>query len=308
MDNLLVIIIIILELSPFTSGLSENLNQAQKGKITVSKNIGSKENLVEVKSFSPMPYKNPSYYTYSTNTKSVMIVDMGTSETLYAKNELTSTQIASLTKLMTAKLLLDSDVLSKTITITPADLSRVRTSDAVMGLSVGDEVSYELLLKAVLVESASDAALAIANHLYEGGYDTFVSKMNEEAKTIGLTRTMYENPVGWDHIKNYSTPKELNLLTRMILKYPEFRKIITLQSDSVATTNGKVFTLKNTNLLLDNSSIFGVKTGTTNMAGECLITLAKVRGNDVLITVLDSPDRYTETKNVLNWLEIVYNW
>ena len=123
-----------------------------------------------------------------------------------------------------------------------------------------------------------------------------------------LDSTHYDNPVGWDSTQNYSTAQDLEILARTLLQNGTFNKVVGTKSETVYSENGRPYNLQNTNELLGIDNIFGVKTGFTNSAGECLITAGKVKGQDVLTIVLDTGDRFGQTKNLLGWADSVYNW
>jgi len=256
--------------------------------------------------FSPLPNKTAEFYNPTVGAKEYLAVDMGTGEIILEKDREKAVEVASLTKLMTARLLLKDGNLAKAVTVN--DLSKMRSDDSRANLVLDDEISNRDLLKALLINSASDAAITIANHLYGGGYNEFVNKMNEEAKALGLKNTNFDNPVGWDSDKNYSSAEDLQILARTLLKNEEFARIVATTSTSFTSEKGYVYPLKNTNILLDGATVFGVKTGRTMSAGDCLVALTKVKGRDVLFVILGAGDRFYEAKNLQNWANLGYNW
>jgi len=260
----------------------------------------------EILDFSPLPNKTAQFYNPQVGANEYMAVDMGTGEIVLEKDKDKSVEIASLTKLMTARLLLKDGNLAKNVTV--RDLSRMRSEDSRANLVLGDKISNRNLLKALLINSASDAALTIANDLYSGGYNQFIKQMNEEASRLGLKNTHFDSPVGWDSQNNYSTAEDLAMLTRILLKNEEFRKIVDTRSTSFLSEGGYTYTLQNTNILLNDRTVFGVKTGTTLSAGECLIALTKIHNKEVLFVLLGASDRFAQTNSLLSWGNLVYNW
>lgn len=256
--------------------------------------------------FSPLPNKNAKFYSPIVGANDYEAVDMGTGEVMLEKNKDSSVEVASLTKLMTARLLLKDGNLAKVVTVN--DLSKMRSDDSRANLVLGDGISYRNLLKALLINSASDAAITIANNLYPGGYNEFINKMNEEVKALGLKNTHYDNPVGWDSTRNYASSNDLQILARTLLQNEEFKKIVSTSSTSFTSDKGYIYPLKNTNVLLDGTTVFGVKTGHTNGAGDCLIALTKVKNHDVLFVILGAGNRFYEARNLLTWSNLVYNW
>ena len=295
---------------PFVSDIQKNLGD--KVKVKEEKNgfrTGQNDTPQnDPLNFSPLPYQNGKYQTLTVSAKAYMAIDMGTGEILLEKNQDQKLEIASLTKLMTARLPLKDGDLNKTVIVNAGDLSKMPADEARMWLAAGDKVTYKTLLHGLLINSAADAALTIADNLYPGGYNEFIAKMNEEVSAMDLKNTHYDNPVGWDSAKNYSTAEDLQILARTLLKNDDFKKIVATRAETVYSENGRPYNLTNTNELLDGSTVFGVKTGFTNGAGDCLIAGGKVKDHDVLTVALNTGDRFGETKNLLGWANLGYNW
>jgi len=286
---------------PYVSDVQKNLED--KIKVEATSNVVSK---IEPLNFSPLPYKNNKFYMPVVGARNYEAVDMGTGEVLLDKGKDESVMVASLTKLMTARLLLKNSDLDKVVKV--KDLSKMRADDSRMWLATGDKVTYRTLLHGLLINSGSDAALTIANTLYSGGYDEFIKKMNEEAKSMGLENTHFDNPVGWDSPQNYSSANDLQILARTLLRDEDFAKVVSTKSETVYSEGRRPYKLKNTNILIDGKTVFGVKTGHTLSAGDCLIAYTKVKDRDVLFVILGARDRFTETRNLLKWAKSVYNW
>jgi len=312
MKTLIIAVLMFLDIIPSGVPFVSNWKEGLESKVRVeernidsgqSQNDAAKNKLLN---FSPLPQKNNKFYDLTVGARAYITADMGTGEIILEKDKDKPVQVASLTKLMTARLLLKDGNLAKTVAVN--DLSKMRSDDARANLVINDEISNRDLLKALLINSASDAALTIVNNLYSGGYNEFVSKMNEEAVALGLKNTHFDNPVGWDSPKNYSTPQDLQILARILLKNDEFKKTVAISETSITSERGYVYPLKNTNILLDAATTFGVKTGTTLGAGECLIALTKIEGKDVLYVILGANDRFSEARNLFKWTEIGYNW
>lgn len=305
MKTIIIVALIFLDIIPHSIPLVSDTQKNLENKVKVEKRqvIDNKPQLIY---FSPLPNKTADFYNPSVGANAYEAIDMGTGEVLLEHAKDGPLQIASLTKLMTARLLLKDGDLNKTVVAN--DLSKVRSDDSKANLILGDELAYRDILQALLINSASDAAITIANNLYSGGYNEFVNKMNEEAKVLGLKNTHYDNPVGWDSSKNYSSPEDLAVLTRILLKDEEFRKIVSTRSTAFTSEGGYTYPLQNTNVLLNGTTVFGVKTGTTLSAGQCLIALTKVKTKEVLVVLLGASDRFYETNNLLSWGNLVYNW
>lgn len=250
------------------------------------------------------PFKKDSFKDFVSNSRSVKVVDLKSNKTLFEKNAEEKVQIASLTKLMTAIMTYKNKDTSEVITI-PA--ISYQTGETIMGLKAKEKLKIDDLIHATLISSAGDAAQALAINI-AGSEEKFVEMMNEEAKKIGLKNTSFSNPVGYDDIKNYSTANDLLLLSRLFLSYDYLRNIVSKQTYIAKNEAGKEYYLKNTNRLLDGAKVFGIKTGYTAGAGECLITLVKKENHEILIIILGSSNRFDETNNLINWVFENWEW
>jgi D-alanyl-D-alanine carboxypeptidase len=311
MNTIIIAILIFLDIIPGSVPFVSDVKKSLGNKIEVEERTGfwtsqndapKNEPLV----FSPLPNKTDKSYELTVGADTYEAIDMGTGEIMLEKDKNKKVQIASLTKLMAARLLLKDGDLEKIAIVN--DLSKMRTNDSRMWLAVGDKVTYRTLLHGMLINSASDAALTVANNLYSGGYDEFIEKMNEEADKMNFRNTHFNNPVGWDDKDNYSSANDLQVLARTLLKNDIFRKIVATNSETVYSEQGRPYYLTNTNILLDGTTVFGVKTGTTAGARQCLIALTKTEGQEVLYIILGSDNRFSEAQNLLKWTDSVYNW
>jgi len=197
---------------------------------------------------------------------------------------------------MTALLILERHSLNEVVTIgSIADT----IGGSTVGFKVGEQFSVGNLLKALLLPSANDAAYALAQ--FDGrSIGSFVQAMNKRAATLGLKNTHFANPAGLDNPEQYSTPRDLAHLTMAALKNAYFRQTVSTRSSHIASSEGKNFGLINTNAMLkDSSEVYGVKTGTTTMAGECLIVLFKENDRSYLLVLLGSTSRYADSQRVI---------
>lgn len=221
--------------------------------------------------------------------RAFLLADYTTGTILLARNEHEKLPPASLTKIMTAILALENSSLSDSVTVSTraaaADLPK-------LGLLPGQKISMEDLLHGLLLISANDAATAIAEHI-AGTQEAFVEMMNRKASELGMKDTHFTNPQGFDDENHLSTAYDLWLLARYSLSNPIFARM-------VATSGWKGLTSINRFLSLYPGAD-GVKTGTTLMAGECLVASA-TRGNQKgLVILLNSPDRYGEAATLLDY-------
>jgi D-alanyl-D-alanine carboxypeptidase len=210
--------------------------------------------------------------------------------------------IASTTKIMTAIVALESLKLDTPVT---ASAKAEATEESRIDLEEGEVLTAEQLLYALLVKSANDAAVALAE-ASAGSVKAFVKKMNQKAKALGLTNTHFANCHGLDEEGHYSSAKDLATLARYAMKSSEFRKLVRTWSYAIpwpGHDSPRVFT--NHNLLLARLSwITGVKTGYTGDAGYCLVASGTKEGVSLVSVVLGQPDKdlcWAESEALLNY-------
>lgn len=272
------------------------------------------ENTIELANFNftnflnnqSIPIKKPHFIAPVINAKSSIAIDLKTGTILYEKNAHKKLQIASITKLMTALIILEESDLQESVTVSRNAAS---TQGSTMFLAAGEQITVENLLHGILINSANDGAVALAEH-NAGTVHEFVQKMNNKAKELGLINTHFQNPIGLDHSQNYSTTFDLAKLGQYIYQNQFVKKSTQTKTMKVYSIDGK-FTheLESTNDLLDSYlNIKGLKTGRTEKAGLCLASVAADEENEILTIVLDSPARFTETKILVDWVFRAYNW
>ena len=227
------------------------------------------------------------------------LVDRPTDTVLWSQRGDESLPMASTTKLMTVLVALETLAPDQIVTVPPEAL----IGEANMGLQAGEEVRVEALLYGALLPSANDAAmtLAIAS---AGSEAAFVARMNQHAEAWGLTHTHFENPHGLDAPGHVSSALDLIALARRALADPLLSRIVATPK---ITIDG--FTLTSTNELLTTyAGAIGVKTGTTDLAGQVLVGAAHRRGGDPVSAVLASSDRYADSRNLLDFYFQHWRW
>lgn len=219
--------------------------------------------------------------------------------------------IASITKVMTALVVLNSPRLERKLKVPAAAVSYAREHDAgSAGLHAGDVLTARQLLEAMLLPSGADAAYTLA-HAYGPGWHAFVKKMNTTAMRLGMTNTHFANFDGLPYPtenSTYATPRALLLLAAAAMKSKVFRGIVSQRVHNLApTSEHHGYSWHSTNLLLSRySGAIGIKTGYTSGAGYCLLFAAQRHGVTLTGVVLDStttsPDtRFTAAARLLNW-------
>lgn len=231
-----------------------------------------------------------------------VVISANTGQVLYNKDMNHPSAPASLTKLFTAALALDSAPLGQTMKVDSADL----VGEASMGLQVGDQVSLKTLLYGMLLPSGNDAATTIAQNLGALPGDSpqqavgrFVGRLNQMAQQLGMTGTHLLNPHGLDQSGHVSTPRDIAAVTMYALKNPEFRTII---STPVYTGDG--FTVYQANRLLGSyPGLIGGKTGITDSAGYCLVEVAERGGQTIIAVVMKSTESawYSDATALLDY-------
>lgn len=256
----------------------------------------------------PEPVRNPLVADPEIEATSAIVIDANTGKVLFEKNPNQRLAMASLTKIMTALVVLKySTDLQDTIRVSK---TASMLDGSQMYLWAGEVLTIEDLLKGALIESANDAAYALADGIM-GNSIRFVDAMNQYAKQLELKDTHFSNSYGADGGNHYSTAQDLAKLTTHALKNETFRSIVNIQETTVTdVTNKFKYKLKNTNELVGTYlNVIGVKTGTTLGAGASLVTAATGDSNQIVITVLlNSPDRFAEGKLLLDWALKSYTW
>lgn len=211
---------------------------------------------------------------------------------------------ASLTKIMTALLVLERANLNATVTISP---TVARETGHRLRLRAGEKYRVRDLLAAMLIESANDAACALAEHI--GGTEArFAEIMNARAAQLGMKDTRYTNAAGHHHPDHYTTANDLVIVTEAALARPLFRELVSKVRYDIRTVNGKRrFKLENSNKLLPKyEGMVGVKTGYTPEAGRCLVALAERDGVEVLIVLLRAKNRWNLAEKMLDTAFALY--
>jgi len=238
--------------------------------------------------------------------RGVIVYDPLSNITLYENNADLHLLPASTTKMMTAIVAMEHYDLDQVITITEEE----RTIGNTMHLNRGEQLSVRNLLSGLLISSANDAALALALAYPNTGYSGFISAMNEKARELGLKNTNFRNVSGVESLNHYSSARDLAFLAKYALKNKLFKEIVSTQSTLIPSTSQTPSrVLKNTNALLGSvDGVFGVKTGWTENAGECLVTAVERDGQTLIIVVLGSQDRFGESQSLLEWAFNNYTW
>jgi D-alanyl-D-alanine carboxypeptidase len=280
-------------------------------------------------SVEPVPERIGELTMPELTAESVIAIDLASGKILYEKNSDLQRPIGSLTKIMTALIVAEEETPYTVVEVSP---DAVTKEGSIVWLNAGEKITVKDLMYGMMIASGNDAALALA--IYNGGsIDHFVKKMNQKAARLDLQNTHFSNPMGFDG-DNYSTARDVAMLTMIALKNDFLTEPTDLAEYNIQSVSGITHELLTTNELLkeknavDGWTIQGFKTGKTPEAGECVIALAihgspeakpgdivpeksRVAGsmeNQILTVVLGSAERFEDTRKLLEWINVSYEW
>jgi len=237
-----------------------------------------------------------------------LVMDQATGEIIFAKNINTQTPIASVTKLMTAMVMLDAHLpMDEVLQVTDADVDMFKGSSS--KLPVGSQLTRAELLHMAVMSSENRAASAIGRN-YPGGINAFVSAMNEKARSLGMLNSHFVDSTGL-HSENVSTAADLSKMVRAAYNYPQIRQVSTTASQEFNVHGYRnPVNFSNTNLLVRNNSqkwVIGLsKTGYISEAGRCLVMQAEISGKSVVLVFLDSMGKFSrigDAERIRKWME-----
>jgi serine-type D-Ala-D-Ala carboxypeptidase (penicillin-binding protein 5/6) len=227
----------------------------------------------------------------------ILLKELKSGHVLYEHDAGKRMSPASLTKIMSALVILERGQLDDFVTISP---NAARAHKTHLRIKAGQVFRLEDLLKAMLIVSANDACLAALEHV--GGDETqFVALMNAKAAALGLLDTHFSNGCGFDSPDHYSTAEDLATLSVMALDQPIFKQLVREERATITPVNGhRAYVLHNTNRLLGRiPGVEGIKTGFTSKAGRCLIAKVSQNGSDLLLVILNSKRRWNTATNLI---------
>lgn len=255
---------------------------------------------------SPKPYPISKEVSVppSLTAKSVIVTDADSAVVLYQKDPDLKLLPASTTKMMTAIIALENYQLDKVLTV-----GETKVNGNKVKLLSGEKITVENLLYALLVGSANDAAQVLAEN-FPGGEEAFVSAMNKKALDLKLENTNFTNPMGLDDENHYSTARDLARLAITVIKNPLLARIVSTPEITITDVSGAAkHQLRNTNELIGKiEGVRGVKTGWTQNAGGCLVSWIEKADHKVVMVVLDSQDRFEETRSLIDWVFNNFEW
>ncbi|MBS1161992.1 MAG: murein-DD-endopeptidase Serine peptidase family [Proteobacteria bacterium] len=237
-------------------------------------------------------------------SSSALVIDQNTGHTVLEKHADTVTPIASISKLMTAMVVLDAKLdLHEVIAISDEDVDGLKGTRS--RLPVGTTMTRETAMLLALMSSENRAAHALGRH-YPGGMPAFVNAMNRKAQALGMNNSRFEEPTGLSS-NNVSTAHDLARMVAAAARYPEIRAYSTT-GEAKVELNGRISDFHNTNALVrsENWEIGLSKTGYISEAGRCLVMQARVADRPVVIVLLDSVGKMTrvgDANRIKRWME-----
>lgn len=241
------------------------------------------------------------------NASAALLIDNRTNKILYSKNENEKLFPASTTKIITAILVIENYSLDEKVTASYDAIMNIPQGYATANIQVGEELTIKQLLDMLLVHSANDAANVLAE--YAGGsISSFVAMMNTKINELGLTSTHFTNPYGLQDDNHFSTAHDLAVMMQYCLKNNTFKQLSGQASCAIPATNKSAprkYASTNELLIAGNINyspyVISGKTGFTSKAGGCLVSMAYHNDLELISVILNSNDRFGDTKKLYNY-------
>lgn len=232
------------------------------------------------------------------SAEAAVLIDADSGNVLYSKNADRRMPMASTTKIMTALVALDRGELDETVEVPDGAVGIEGSS---IYLVAGEKLTLRQLLYAMMLESANDAATAIAIEI-GGSVDAFADMMNEKASSLGLRDTHFTNPHGLDDPNHYTTAHELAIIAACAMNDKVFREIVSTHKMTIPQDSGEgARLLVNHNKMLNlYDGAIGIKTGYTKKSGRCLVSAAERDGVRLISVTLNAPDDWQDHTNMLD--------
>jgi serine-type D-Ala-D-Ala carboxypeptidase (penicillin-binding protein 5/6) len=232
--------------------------------------------------------------------ESAIVVDPVSGRVLFAKNADVPRPVASTQKIITALTILDSGSLEKTVTVDKSDEAVEPTR---LDLKPGETYTRRELLKVLMVKSANDVARCLARDV-GGSQETFAAMMNRKAAQLGMRNSHFCNPHGLPNNQQYSTARDMAIAAQVAYRSPVLRSFFATRAYNFRYADGHEKLVENTNKILRRLPYCdGMKTGTTNAAGRCLVSSGQLNGRAAIVVVLHSntPNVWNDSEKLLRW-------
>lgn len=232
--------------------------------------------------------------------ESAIVVDVASGRVLYAKNADVRRAVASTQKIITALCVLDAGNIDKPVIISPSDGACEPTK---LGLKPGETYTRRELLRVLMVKSANDVGRALARDV-AGSQEDFAEMMNRKCAQLDMRNSHFRNPHGLTEPGQYSTARDMAIAARAAYRSPLLRSMISTKAFTFEFNDGRTRLLENTNKVLKTLPYCdGMKTGTTNASGRCLISTGSLNGRSAIVVVLKSntPNIWKDSEKLLRW-------
>ncbi|WP_338286094.1 D-alanyl-D-alanine carboxypeptidase family protein [Luteolibacter sp. LG18] len=232
--------------------------------------------------------------------ESAIVVDADSGRVLYAKNADVRRQVASTQKIITALCVIDGGNIDSPVTIDKSDTACEPTR---LDLKAGDTYTRRNLLKSLMVKSCNDVARALARDV-GGSQEGFSDLMNQKAASLGMRNSHFLNPNGLPNAAQYSTARDMAIAARYAYRSPLLRSFVATKAYDFQFADGHTKLLENTNRVLKSVPYCnGMKTGTTDAAGRCLVCTGSLNGRSTIVVVLKSntPNIWKDSEKLLRW-------
>lgn len=232
--------------------------------------------------------------------ESAIVVDVVSGRVLYAKNADVPRAVASTQKIITALCVLDAGNIDKRVVVDASDGACEPTK---LGLKPGEIYTRRELLKVLMVKSANDVGRCLARDV-GGDQESFAAMMNRKCAALGMRNSNFKNPHGLTEPGQYSTARDMAIAARAAYRSPLIRSYTATRSFTFRFNDGRTRLLENTNKVLKTLPYCdGMKTGTTNASGRCLVSSGSLNGRSVIVVVLHSntPNIWSDSTKLLRW-------
>jgi len=233
------------------------------------------------------------------------LMDAESGKYLEGENQDEQLPLGSVTKIMSALVVLDEGIgLEEEVVISSEAESFVGNTYSNVGLISGERVTVGDLLVASMVASGTEAVYALAEYAGDGSVENFVGMMNDKASELGLENTNFETPAGLDTAGNYSSGRDVAILSQAALQYPLFAEIVAQQEATISTQNREIEIFNTNQLLTTYPPTTGIKTGTTPQGGASLASSAEANGESFVGVILgaeDSEERFRASQGILEY-------
>ncbi|WP_066151635.1 D-alanyl-D-alanine carboxypeptidase family protein [Halalkalibacter krulwichiae] len=235
---------------------------------------------------------------FSVSAQAAVLIEQESGRILYGKNQDTPLRIASITKIMTAVLAIESGKMDEMVKVSS---NAEGTEGSSIYLRAGEKIKLEDLVYGLMLRSGNDSAVAIAEHV-GGSLEGFVYMMNEKAQELGMSNTMFQNPHGLDdHEDHFSTAYDMALLTQYAMELEQYQTISATKSHRVDGEQIRVWRNKNRLLTELYKYSTGGKTGYTKRAKRTLVSTAEKNGTELIAVTLNAPSDWHDHMNLFNW-------